>query len=120
MDLLGDQPPFDLFSVPKGVYAGNETAAPQFIGDEAVVEQSILAAGCRVLGAVKNTVLSTGVVVEEGAVVKDAVLMNGVRVGKGARVEYAILDEYVEVPPHTVVGGARGSGHKLTVVGREE
>ena len=120
MDLLGDHPPFNLFSAGRGVYARSEASAPQFIGSEAVVERSLLAAGCRVLGAVKNTVLSADVVVEEGAVVKDSVLMNGVRVGAGARVEYAILDEYVEVPPKTVVGGARAAGSKLTVVGREE
>ncbi len=120
MDLLGDQPLFDLFSAGRGVYARNEASAPQFVGNDAIVESSLLAAGCRVLGAVKSTVLSADVVVEEGAIVKDSVLMNGVRVGKGALVEYAILDEYVEVPPHTIVGGARAAGNKLTVIGREE
>lgn len=118
MDLLGDAPPFNLFSGENGVFSNNEATAPQFIGDEAVVENSLLSEGCLVQGAVKNSVLSSGVVVEQGAMVKDSVLMNGVRIGRGARVEYAILDEGVSVPPGSLVGGARERGTELTVVGR--
>lgn len=118
MDLLGDAPLFDLFSGKVSVYSNNETTAPQFVGDEGVVEGSLVAEGCLVLGAVKNSVLSSGIVVERGAVVKDSVLMNGVRVGEGALVEYAILDEGVTIAPDAVVGGARAKGVELTAIGR--
>ena len=54
-------------------------------------------------GQVTQSVLSPGVVVEEGAVVQGSVLHDGVRIGRGAVVRGAILDKNVVVPagcPH--------------------
>ncbi len=120
MDLVGKQPQFDLFSGKGRIYSRNETAGPQFVGSEAAVIGSILTEGCRVLGAVEHSVISGGVVIEQGAIVKDSVLMSGVHVGANARVEYAILDEFVSIPAGAVIGKPRPLGGELTVIGREE
>ena len=62
-------------------------------------------AGCRIYGSVKHSVLSAGVVVEEGATVEDAVLMDGVVVKAGAVVKRCILAEDVVVGAGAKVGG---------------
>ena len=118
MDLIGEEPEFDLFRGGKRIFYAGEVSAPQFIGDSACVSESIVSQGCRILGRVEHSVLSPGVVVEEGAVVKDAVLMRDAYIGRGARVEYAILDESVQIAPGSVVGESTENG-KLTVIGRE-
>ncbi len=115
MDLIGDHPAFDLFWGESGILSRSEVISPQFVGESGVINDSILSPGCRVFGQVTRSVLSPGVVVEEGAVVKDSVLMSGVHVGVGASVTKAILDESVTVENGAVIGNQK----KLTVIGRE-
>ena len=58
---------------------------------------------CRVAGRVVDSVLSPGVVVEEGAVVRASVVLHDAVVRSGARVERAIVDAGVEVGPGVTV-----------------
>jgi len=119
MDLTGDHPAFDLFWGGGRIFSRSDGSTPQYVGEGAQVQESILSQGCRILGCVERSVLSPEVVVEEGAVVKDSVLLGGVHVKKGAWVEYSILDEMVTVSEGASVGMPRAEG-KLTVIGREE
>lgn len=61
------------------------------------VKGSMIADGCIIKGEVINSVLSRGVVVEEGAVIKNSVLLRGTRVSKGARLSYIVSDKYLTV-----------------------
>ena len=54
----------------------------------------------------ENSVLSQGVIVEEGASVSYSVLLPGVRVERGAQVRYAILGENCRVGAEARVGAA--------------
>ena len=116
MDLIGEKPAFDLFLGGGRVFSRSDAVSPQFVGEMGSVTDSIVSQGSRVFGKVAHSVLSSGVVVEEGAIVTDSVLMSGARVGAGAVVTRAILDESVSIAPHTEVGSSR----KLTVIGREK
>lgn len=116
MDLIGDEPAFDLFLGGGRVFSRSDAVSPHFVGEGGSVTDSIVSQGSRVFGHVTHSVLSAGVVVEEGATVTDSVLMSGVRVGAGAVVTRAILDESVTVAPHAEIGSSR----KLTVIGREK
>ncbi|MEO9221364.1 MAG: glucose-1-phosphate adenylyltransferase, partial [Mycobacteriaceae bacterium] len=51
-----------------------------------------------------NSVLSSDVVVAEGATVEGSVLMPGVRIGSGAVVRKAVLDKNVVVGPRVIIG----------------
>ena len=53
---------------------------------------------------VRNSVLSSDVIVEDGATVEGSVLMPGVRVGKGAVVRKAILDKNVVIGDGEIIG----------------
>lgn len=97
--------------------------APARVDAGALVEDSLLAPGCRVRGTVRRSVLGPGVVVEAGAVVEDAVLLEDVVVRRDARVATAVLDERVVVGRGAQVG-ARPRGTRLvddhvTLLGRE-
>ena len=56
------------------------------------VTNSIVSGGCRVAGAVADSILSRNVIVEPGASVRNCVILTNVRICRGARVENAIID----------------------------
>ena len=70
-----------------------------------ISQESMVASGSIISGAtVRNSVVSTDVLVEEGATVEGSVLLPGVRVGKGAVVRRAILDKNVYVSDGEIIG----------------
>ncbi|MBR7100553.1 MAG: glucose-1-phosphate adenylyltransferase [Clostridia bacterium] len=110
MDLLGDEPAFDVSDDSWKIHSRNPLAPPEYIGEKAKVSDSMIALGCEIQGKVEHSVLASNVVVEEGAYVKDAVIMAGTVVKSGARVEYSIVDEDVVIGENAVVGAPKDSG----------
>jgi len=88
---------------------------PHFIAPTGNIKNTLITEGCEIYGHVENSILSVGVIVEEGAVVKDSVVMENARIGKNAVVNYAILDEETVVPDDSSAGEPRESGGKLNV-----
>ncbi|MBQ7326155.1 MAG: glucose-1-phosphate adenylyltransferase [Clostridia bacterium] len=104
MDLIGDDPILSLADQDFRIYSKNTARSPQYIGNSAVVDNSLISEGCRIYGTVINSVISGGVVVEEGAIVKDSVVMEDVLVKKDARVYTAIVDSDTVVESGATVG----------------
>ena len=109
MDLLSVPMPIDLHDKKWRIYGRAPTCPPTYIGAQGDVGNSAIAKGCTVLGEVKNSVLSTGTCVDEGAEVSYSVVMPGAVIGKGAKVSYAIIGEGCRIGENAVVGGAPGS-----------
>ena len=101
----------DIFDKTWKIYSRNPVLPAQKIGERAVVQDSLITEGCKIYGNVKHSVLSAGVVVEEGATVEDAVLMDGVVVKAGAVVKRCILAEDVVVGAGAKVGGEGAIAH---------
>ena len=103
MDMLsrGD---LDLLEDSWPIYARLPSQPPAYIGKASLVEHSVVTQGCEITGTVKNSVLSPGARVEDGAEVHYSVLMPGVTVKRGAVVRYAILGENCQVDAGAVVG----------------
>ncbi len=104
MDMLsrGD---LDLLEDSWPIYARLPSQPPAYIGKSSLVEHSVVTQGCEITGTVKNSVLSPGARVEDGAEVHYSVLMPGVTVKRGAVVRYAILGENCQVEAGASVGG---------------
>lgn len=104
MDMLsrGD---LDLLEDSWPIYARLPSQPPAYIGKASLVEHSVVTQGCEITGTVRNSVLSPGARVEEGAEVSYSVLMPGVTVKRGAVVRYAIVGENCQVEAGAVVGG---------------
>ena len=94
----------DLFNDDWKVYSRNSGMTGHKIGENAVVENSMITDGCRINGNVKHSVLFAGVKVEEGAEVEDAVIMGGTIIKAGAVVKHCIIAENVVVGENAVVG----------------
>ena len=108
MDLLAPEPPFDLADEEFPIFSNENLSPPQYIGADAIVENSFIGNGSQILGTVIHSVISVDSYVGEGAVVKDSVLLPGAAVGKNAVVTRAILGEYSEVKAGVIFGTADG------------
>ncbi|WP_434599404.1 glucose-1-phosphate adenylyltransferase [Streptomyces sp. A5-4] len=104
MDLISDQPQFNLYNRRWPVYTHPGQLPPARFVAGGIAGESVVSAGCVIRGQVTRSVLSPGVIVEEGAVVQGSVLHDNVRIGRGAVVRGSILDKNVEVPPGATIG----------------
>ena len=119
MDLLGENPAFDVSDTAWKIHSRNPLAPPEYQGEKAIVTNSMLALGSEIYGTVENSVLSSNVIVEEGAVVKDSVIMSGTVIKAGATVNYAIIDEDVVVDEGAEIGEDKSEAKGIAVLGRK-
>ncbi len=99
MDLVSVHPIFNLYNGRWPIRGETHNLPPAKFVQSGVAEDSVVGSGCIISGGtVRNSVLSSNVIVEDGAIIEGSVLMPGVRVGKGgAVVRRAILDKNVVV-----------------------
>ena len=117
MDLLGREPAFDVSDPDWKIHSRSPLAPPVYVGLNGKVDNSIMAQGCEINGLVVNSVLSSNVVVEEGAEVKNSVIMANTVIKKGAAVSFAIIDENVVVESGATIGEETKS-RSIAVLGR--
>lgn len=127
MDLLNPNIPIDLYDPDWKMYSRNPIMPPQYIGADAVIENSMVTDGCSVNGTVDFSILFEGVTVEAGATVTDSIIMPGSVIKSGAIVEYAIVGENCVVESGAQIGarpetienrddwGIAVVGHNITI-----
>ncbi len=121
MELLGTEPAFNLYDDHgKRIYARNYAMPSSFIAKESKNVNSFVAEGCEIYGNIAHSIISTGCLVESGAIVEDSVIMPNVRIESGAIVRHAIIGEDSVVSRGAVIGGsfAPDEEKKISVVGK--
>ena len=116
MDML-DPANLDLFNKNWKIYSRNDPYPPQFICEGAKVVNSMITVGCYIEGEVTNSLLSSNVKVEEGAIVEDSVIFENTVIKKGAVVKHSIIANDVVVGENAVVGEAKEESGKISVIG---
>lgn len=76
-----------------------------YYGEEARVENSLVANGCKIEGEVINSILFRGVTVGKGTLVKNSILMQKTEVGEDSAVINTITDKYVTVGDDVTIAG---------------
>jgi glucose-1-phosphate adenylyltransferase len=104
MSLLDEPPAFDLYDRSWIVHTRSEERPPAHVYSPAQVVSSLISHGCIIKGRVERSVLSPGVVVEEGAVVRESIVLFDTVIGAGSVVERAILDKEVVVGKNSRIG----------------
>ncbi|OPY66778.1 MAG: Glucose-1-phosphate adenylyltransferase [Syntrophorhabdaceae bacterium PtaU1.Bin034] len=77
---------------------------PAKVSASACPVNSAISPGCIISGGVQNSILSPGVVIEEGALVKDSIIMHDCLIRRGTRVERSIVDKEVRIGEGSIVG----------------
>ena len=104
MDMLAPNPSLNLEeSELKLRTAGSIMPAARF-GRNANVRESLISPASQINGEVIRSVISPGVVIEEGASVRDSIIQHKSVIRSGAVVDHAILDKEVTVGRDSVVG----------------
>lgn len=98
MELIKALPEFNLYEDFWKIYTNSEHQPPLYTSAEAEVKRSLISEGCEVYGTVEDSVISAGVIIEEGTVVKGSIIMGNCVIKKGAYLDRCIVDE------NTIIG----------------
>lgn len=105
MDLLDPAVRNDLFNPDRPIRTKDQSNPSTYYGPEAVSLNSLVADGCFIEGTVENSIISRGVIVEQGARVSNSVLMQGTVVEAGSSLAYVITDKNVRIKSERTLMG---------------
>lgn len=107
----------------------SDDSPPALIGAGSRIRRSLVCNGCYILGKVSNSILSPGVVVEDGASIENSIILHRCHIKRGARIRNSIIDKMSVIGPGATIGeGNRRRPNKLqpdyldfglTIVGRK-
>ncbi len=104
MGLLGEIPPLNMDDPEWVIHTRSEERPPVLLGDEAVIEGSLLCDGARVEGTVIRSVISPGVYIAPGAVVRDSIVLTDAVIEAGAVLDKVIVDKESRIGEAAVIG----------------
>jgi len=78
----------------------------------------MISEGCIINGKVVNSILSGGVVIEDGAEVYDSIIMDDVVIRAGAKVYTAIIDSDSEIKSGVTIGTKGADKNDITVIAK--
>lgn len=121
MDLLATPPSLNLNDRTWVIHTRSEERPPVRIESSANIKNSLITDGAVIAegATVERSVLSPGVYVGPGAVVRDSVILNDAYIETGAHVERTIVDKIVVVGQNARVGSISDVGDlKITSIGK--
>ena len=104
MELLDDAPAMNISDKDWRIFSKNPAKPPHYISDTAVVKNCYITEGCEIDGIVEHSILSEGVVVEEGAKIIDSVILPGAFIGRDAVVKKAIVGTGAVIGKNVKIG----------------
>lgn len=104
LDLLNPKIDLNLSDSKWRIYSKTAALPPQYISEDAVVENSLLTDGCEVEGYLDYSILFENVTVCEGAKVEYSLVMPGAVIKKGANVKYSIIAENAVIGENAQIG----------------
>ena len=104
MELIDIIPVFNLYEEFWKIYTRTDAIPPQYIAADAYIEKSIIGDGTEIYGKVYNSVIGSGVIIEEGAVVRDSIIMQDTVIGKNSNINKAIIAEEVVIGDNVELG----------------
>ncbi len=114
MELIDIIPVFNLYEEFWKIYTKTDSLPPQYISADSYIEKSIIGEGTEVYGSIINSVIGSGVVIEEGAEVRDSIVMQGTVIGKNCHITKAIIAEDVKIGDNVTLGaGEEAPNEKL-------
>lgn len=97
MELIDIIPEFNLYEEFWKIYTNTDMVTPLYCGEHARVDRCIIGEGSEIYGEVINSVIGSGVIIEEGTVVKNSIIMNGTTIGKNCVIDKGIVAENVVI-----------------------
>ncbi|MDY4011442.1 MAG: glucose-1-phosphate adenylyltransferase [Fusobacterium gastrosuis] len=121
MDLLHNVDGLNIYDPLWRIYCRHYESMPQYIGENAKISNSMVTEGSIIKGKIQETIISSGVYVDESSEIYNSVLMKNVRIGKNVRIYNSIIGEEAIIEDGAVIGHKEIESGKdmITVVGHK-
>ena len=116
MDVLDENNKLNLYDKEWKIYSSNQVSIAQYIGEEALIKNSLIVEGCTVYGNVEDSVLFQGVKIGKRAIIKDSVIMPNAFIGDNVIIEKAIIGSDAIIRK----GCRIGDGNEIAVIASSE
>lgn len=100
MDVLNPNISLDL----SDVYSRNPMMPPHYVGNEAQIQNSMIADGCEVNGKLEFSILFPGVKIGKNAVINSSIIMPNTIIEDDAVVEFSIISENTKIGKGAKIG----------------
>ncbi|MGJ9382329.1 glucose-1-phosphate adenylyltransferase [Salipaludibacillus neizhouensis] len=107
MDLLEEDLSLSLNSKEWRTYSHDTNYPPQFIGEYAIIENSLINSGCWINGKVTNSILFERIDVGANSSINESIIHPEVRINSNCLIKKAIIMEGVEIPEGTIIDGEK-------------
>lgn len=97
MDMLDKDIRDQVFLKGRPILTKIRDEAPTYYGENAVINDSLIADGARIEGSVENSIIFRGCKIAKGAVVKDCILMQSSSICEGVELSYVVTDKGVTI-----------------------
>lgn len=104
MELIDIIPEFNLYEEFWKIYTNSDIIPPQYISEQSVIDRCIIGDGADIFGEVRNSVISSGVTIGEGAIVRDSIIMKDVVIGAGCVIDKSIIAEGAKIGERCTLG----------------
>lgn len=104
MDLLSPENEVRLFSNDWKIYTDTAARPSQYIGPDAVLDNSIISEGCVILGEVVRSIVFPGVRIGRNTRIENSIIMENSVIADHVVISKSILLENVRVEPHNAIG----------------
>ena len=104
MDLLGDEPNFQIADRSWSIYSRNFALPPHYVGRDAKITDSTVTEGCHINGHVEHSVISGDVTVGDNSIVRDSVVMPGAFIGKGVSIANSVIGSGARIGDGASIG----------------
>ena len=102
MDLLKEEPEFELDDRKWRIFTNNFNYPPQLISDEAIVKNSLINDGCFIHGGtIEQSVISQNVEIQTNSYVKQSIIHSGSKIGRNCVLDRVIVMENTVIPDGT-------------------
>lgn len=108
MDLLKEDFQTLLMSKEWPTYPNEENRPPEYIGETAEINNSLISPGAFIEGKIDNSILFVGVETMEGASVTDSIILPDAVIGKNVTLDSVIVMSEVEIPDGTQIVASNG------------
>lgn len=107
MDLLSPDNDVRLFANDWKIYTDTEIRPSEYIGSDALLENSIVTEGCMIFGQVINSIIFPGVQIGRNTRIENSIVMRNCVIEDNVMVNKSIILENVQIKSHNVVGNGR-------------
>lgn len=107
MDLLADDNELNIHDTKWRIYSVNTMLPPQYMGQEASINNAMLNEGCTVFGEISNCVLFQGVHVGKNSKITNSVILANTKIGNNVVIDKAIIGSNVTIRRNSCIGNGR-------------